>query len=58
MVKRGLITSTIGIILIILGLMILAFMTEVSTKFFVGGLLTWLGIIIIGRTLTKKKISK
>ena len=49
---------TIGSILIILGLIILAIIPDASTKFFVGVLITWLGIIILGKTITKGKFPK
>jgi hypothetical protein len=56
--KRELITSTVGIILIVMGLLILAIIPEASTKFFVGVLITWLGIIILGKTLNKEYFRK
>jgi hypothetical protein len=54
MKKRELIIATIGIILIIIGLIILAIVPDVSTRFFVGGLITWLGVILLARTLFRK----
>jgi F0F1-type ATP synthase assembly protein I len=51
MEKRELIIATIGIVLIIIGLIILVIVPDVSTRFFVGGLITWLGVILLARTL-------
>lgn len=58
MERREMITATIGIIIIIIGLIILAIVPDASTRFFVGGLIVWFGIIILGQTLTKEKYSK
>jgi hypothetical protein len=48
------ITATIGIVMIIIGLIILAIVPDVSTRFFVGFLIVWLGVIFLGRTLIRK----
>jgi hypothetical protein len=58
MEKRELITTTIGIILIIIGLILLAIVPDATTRFFVGGVIVWLGIIFLGKTLTRKQFSK
>ena len=58
MEKRELITATIGIILIIIGFIILAIIPDASTRFFFGGVILWLGIIILGKTLTRKQFPK
>jgi multisubunit Na+/H+ antiporter MnhG subunit len=54
MEKRELIIATIGVIFIIIGLIILAIVPDVSTRFFVGGLITWLGVILLARALFKR----
>ena len=54
MEKREMITGTIGITLIIIGMIILAIIPEASTRFFLGAIITWLGIIILGYTIKKK----
>ena len=54
MEKRELITGTIGITLIIIGIIILAIVPDASTRFFLGAVISFLGIIILGYTIKKK----
>jgi len=54
MEKRELITGTIGITLIIIGIIILAIVPDASTRFFLGAMISFLGIIILGYTIKKK----
>jgi len=54
MEKRELIIATIGIVLIIIGLVILTIVHDLSTRFFVGGLITWLGVILLARALFRR----
>jgi uncharacterized membrane protein HdeD (DUF308 family) len=58
MEKREVIPAIIGIIMIIIGLIIVAIVPDASTRFFVGMLVTWLGVILLGGTLTRKKFSR
>jgi hypothetical protein len=54
MEKRELIIATIGIVLIIIGLVILTIVPDASTRFFVGGLITWVGVILLARALFRR----
>jgi hypothetical protein len=58
MEKRAVISAIIGIIMIITGLIIVAIVPDASTRFFVGLLVTWLGVILLGRTLTRGEFSQ
>ena len=54
MEKRELITATIGILLIVIGLIILVIVSDASTRFFLGAMLSFWGIIILGYMIKKK----
>jgi len=54
MEKRELVSSAIGIILIIIGMIILAIVPDASTRFFLGAMISFLGIIILGYSIKKK----
>ena len=54
MEKRELITATFGIILILIGLLIIAIVSDASTRFFLGAMISFWGIIILGYTIKKK----
>ncbi len=54
MEKRKLITSIIGIVLIIIGLISCIIFPDASSRFFIGGLITWLGVIFLAGTFLKK----
>jgi len=58
MKTRDLIIAIIGFVLLIIGFIILAIEPVASTRFFVGGLISWLGIIFLWKTLTRKQFSK
>jgi uncharacterized membrane protein len=58
MEKRELIVAIFGITLIIIGLTILPIEPDVSTRFFVGFLITWLGVTLLARTLFRRQSSK
>lgn len=54
MKKGEMVTVIIGIILIITGMVILVIVADASTRFFVGAMISFLGIIILGTTLKRK----
>jgi F0F1-type ATP synthase assembly protein I len=58
MERRELVIATIGIILIISGLIISGIVPDASTRFFVGFLIVWLGVILLARTLFRRQSSK
>jgi len=58
MEKRELIIATIGVILITLGLIISGIVPDALTRFFVGFLIVWLGVILLASTLFKRHNSK